>query len=100
MFLKKSEMFISIQRTSDWFVQAISMKMIKLTNFVTSIEKIRRKYRSPEITPFLKRLYLPENSRERLNRFQANVRFLYYSKISENLWFPDVFREYKNEALA
>ena len=35
-----------------------------------------------------------------LNHFTQNVPFLYPIKISENLWFSDVFRGYKTGTLA
>ena len=34
-----------------------------------------------------------------LNPFESNVTFLYPLKMSENLWFSDVFRGYKNVTL-
>ena len=34
-----------------------------------------------------------------LNPFKANALFLYPLKKSENLWFLDVFKRYRNEAL-
>ena len=33
------------------------------------------------------------------NQFYSSVTFLYHLKMSENLWFSDVFREYRNLTL-
>ena len=35
-----------------------------------------------------------------ISSFHANAPFLYPLKTSENIWFSDVFREYRNETLA
>ena len=34
-----------------------------------------------------------------VNLFLSNILFLYPLKMSENFWFPDVFREHRNETL-
>ena len=34
-----------------------------------------------------------------INPFQLNAPFLYSLKPSENLWFSDIFRSYRNETL-
>ena len=34
------------------------------------------------------------------NPFHANSPFLYPLKTSDNLWFSDIFREYRNRILA
>ena len=36
---------------------------------------------------------------ETINPFYSNVTFLYPQKTSENLWFSDVFRGYRNVTL-
>ena len=52
-----------------------------------------------EIVVNLRKKVLSQSSFHLINPFYANVPFLYPLKTSENLWFSDVFRGYRNGTL-